>query len=100
MIYHNNSNNWDTLITSQIVFKIELCFYDAVIPLKDADGKANSVGPIQTAPLGAGCSGLHCLLRSICPKLDFLLQHIFTKIIDNATWLFPSAEDYGLYDVS
>ena len=28
-------------------------FYSAVMPHKNADGMANSVGPVQTAPLGA-----------------------------------------------
>ena len=39
--------------------------YNRVMSPKDADGMANSVDPDQIVPSDLG---LHCLLRSICPK--------------------------------
>ena len=35
---------------------------------KDADRKANSIDPDQTVP--EADLGLHCLLRSACPKIE------------------------------
>ena len=50
--------------------------YDKVMSPNDADGMANSVDPVQTAPQGVANSvdpdqsdlGLHCLPRPICLK--------------------------------
>ena len=41
---------------------------DRVFRQKDANGKANSEDPDQTAPTKQSDLGLHCLPRPICPK--------------------------------
>ena len=56
--YRKNSKNWDTIMITIIVVKVER--YGFSLPestQKGGDGIANTVDPDQTAPSGAVCSG-------------------------------------------
>ena len=50
MVYHENSKDWDTEITTLIALKWNSLLPSAVMHPKDADGLTNSVDPDQTAP--------------------------------------------------
>ena len=56
--YRKNSKNWDTIMITVIVVKVER--YGFTLPesiQKGGDGISNSLDPDQTAPSGEVCSG-------------------------------------------
>ena len=74
--YRKNSKNWDTIMITVIVVKVER--YGFTLPestQKGGDGIANTVDPDQTAPSGAVCSGSALFAQTYLSQYLELLRY-------------------------
>ena len=68
-MYRKNSKNWDTIMITVIVVKVERYgFTPKRFIQKGGDGIANSVDQIRLLHKEQYDLGQHCLLRPICPN--------------------------------
>ena len=80
-VYRKNSKNWDTIMITVIVVKVER--YGFTLPeciQKGGDGIANSVDPDQTAPR----SSLFWVC-TVCSDLSVPILGIFTVLSINTS---------------